>query len=221
MSNPLFGARGKINTPISKQDADHYEFLAMKSDFEAIGGVVHQNSETTNFVLGNELHNPFGPAIITKDRKEYLIHNQHHRVDGPAIEYANGNQEWYLAGELHRTNGPAVTQYDCQEWFLEGKRHREDGPAILYPEGEEWFLGGVWHRLDGPAVSVTVKGETELEWWILGARYINQKEFEKALENFSKQVEQETKTYEQLAEPAEPAKFKEWFDMLRENNPHI
>ena len=44
-----------------------------------------------------------------------------HRKDGPAIEYPNGDKEWYLNGELHR----------------------EDGPAIEYPNG-----GNVWYLND-------------------------------------------------------------------------
>jgi hypothetical protein len=31
-----------------------------------------------------------------------------HRENGPAIEYANGDKEYYLNGERHRENGPAV-----------------------------------------------------------------------------------------------------------------
>lgn len=31
-----------------------------------------------------------------------------HREDGPAVEYADGSQSWYLYGELHRTDGPAL-----------------------------------------------------------------------------------------------------------------
>lgn len=31
-----------------------------------------------------------------------------HRVDGPAVEYANGNREWFINGKLHRIDGPAI-----------------------------------------------------------------------------------------------------------------
>ena len=32
-----------------------------------------------------------------------------HRENGlPAIEWANGDKEWFLNGKLHRENGPAV-----------------------------------------------------------------------------------------------------------------
>ena len=49
-----------------------------------------------------------------------------HREDGPAAEYANGDKEWYLNGELHREDGPAIeyTNGD-KEWFINDKRLTE------------------------------------------------------------------------------------------------
>ena len=46
---------------------------------------------------------------------------QLHRLDGPAIKYANGAKSWY--------------QY--------GKRHRIDGPAVIWPDGTKW-----WYKND-------------------------------------------------------------------------
>jgi hypothetical protein len=43
-----------------------------------------------------------------------------HRTDGPAIEWANGNNEWYQNGKLHRTNGPAIEVADRIEWRING-----------------------------------------------------------------------------------------------------
>ena len=31
-----------------------------------------------------------------------------HRIDGPAVERANGDKFWYVNGLLHRLDGPAV-----------------------------------------------------------------------------------------------------------------
>ena len=47
--------------------------------------------------------------------KIYLMLNQAgrklqlHRVDGPAIEGANGSKHWFQWGERHREDGPAIT----------------------------------------------------------------------------------------------------------------
>ena len=68
-----------------------------------------------------------------------------HRVDGPAIEYADGSKAWYKNGELHRVNGPAVEYTNGHKaWWVNGKRHRVDGPAVEYADGDkEWWINGV------------------------------------------------------------------------------
>ena len=70
---------------------------------------------------------------------------QLHRTEGPAIEYANGNKEWWQDGLRHRTDGPAVEWVDStKSWFQNGQFHRTDGPAIEYPTGHKrWFINGV------------------------------------------------------------------------------
>ena len=48
--------------------------------------------------------------------------NKYHRVDGPAIEYANGSKLWLLHGKRHRDNGPALELADgSKKWYLNGK----------------------------------------------------------------------------------------------------
>ena len=36
----------------------------------------------------------------------------YHRVDGPAVEFADGDKSWYIHGECHRVDGPAVERAD-------------------------------------------------------------------------------------------------------------
>ena len=69
----------------------------------------------------------------------------HHREDGPAVEYPNGNKQWYLNGKLHREDGPAIDYGNAnKQWYLNGKLHREDGPALEYPNGiKYWVLNDV------------------------------------------------------------------------------
>lgn len=45
-----------------------------------------------------------------------------HRVDGPAIIYADGYKEWRINGTLHRLDGPAIVDYiDIgHEWRIRG-----------------------------------------------------------------------------------------------------
>jgi hypothetical protein len=67
-----------------------------------------------------------------------------HRLNGPAIEWANGHKEWWVNGKLHRLDGPAI---ECangdKAWWVDGKPHHLDGPAIEYKYGhKEWWVNG-------------------------------------------------------------------------------
>ena len=77
-----------------------------------------------------------------------------HCVDGPAVEYDNGDKVYYIHGKLHRENGPAIERANGdEEYFIHGKRHREDGPAVERANGDiEYFIHGKRHREDGPAI---------------------------------------------------------------------
>ena len=50
-------------------------------------------------------------------------------------------------GQLHRTDGPAVEFSNGGEaWYINGKRHREDGPAVEYNYGEKsWYLNDIYY----------------------------------------------------------------------------
>ncbi len=56
--------------------------------------------------------------------------------------WPDGRKEWYLHGELHREDGPAYESADgAKDWRLHGKSHREDGPAFEDANGyKEWWL---------------------------------------------------------------------------------
>jgi len=67
-----------------------------------------------------------------------------HRLDGPAIESANGDKWWYINDKQHREDGPAIDYADGSKcWFVNGKLHREDGPAIECSDGGKfWYING-------------------------------------------------------------------------------
>ena len=73
-----------------------------------------------------------------KDAKCKIVH----RENGPAIEWYNGDIEWWQNGQVHRTDGPAVDHADgTKRWYQRGQKHRTDGPAIEYTNGYlEWWL---------------------------------------------------------------------------------
>ena len=70
---------------------------------------------------------------------------QLHRLDGPAIERANGDKEWYQNDLRHRLDGPAFEGADgTREWYQNGRCHRLDGPAIERVSGnKQWWICGV------------------------------------------------------------------------------
>ena len=52
-----------------------------------------------------------------------------------------GNKRWFNSdGKLHRLDGPAVEYADgYKAWYRNDKLHRVDGPAIEYPSGRKEF----------------------------------------------------------------------------------
>ena len=84
---------------------------------------------------------------VTTDYTKYYLDNKYHRLDGPAVEWANGSKEWWINGKLHRENGPAVEFANGRKvWYMNGQCHRIDGPAIEWVDGSKyWCINGVEH----------------------------------------------------------------------------
>jgi hypothetical protein len=53
--------------------------------------------------------------------KRWWVNGQLHRIDGPAIEYSNGDKSYYQYGVLHREDGPAIDWESSTEWHYKGK----------------------------------------------------------------------------------------------------
>ena len=100
---------------------------------------------------------------------------QLHRIEGPAIEDANGTKVWFLNGVRHREGGPAIEYADgSKEWYLNGVRHREVGPAIEGADGSKgWYLNGELHREGGPAY----EGANGRKLWYLNDEYHTEAEY--------------------------------------------
>jgi hypothetical protein len=78
------------------------------------------------------------------DKYWYDKENRYHRIDGPAVELANGYKEWCFNGLTHRENGPAQEYPNGDRiWVFEGCFHRLDGPAFEYAIGNKcWYYYG-------------------------------------------------------------------------------
>ena len=67
---------------------------------------------------------------------------RYHRIDGPAVEHADGSKKWFIHGDLHREDGPAIEwRSGNKEWYVNDELHRIDGPAVEYVNGtKKWYL---------------------------------------------------------------------------------
>ena len=83
----------------------------------------------------------FGTIRWFKDAKCKVFH----RENGPAIEWLNGDIEWWQNDQLHRIDGPAIECADgTKRWYQRSQRHRIDGPAVVYADGAMcWWINGV------------------------------------------------------------------------------
>ena len=75
-----------------------------------------------------------------------------HRTDGPAVEYVNGNNLWYINDKRHRVDGPAIERADgSKAWYLNDVKHTEEQfNAKMNPsscEGKEIEIDGVTYTL--------------------------------------------------------------------------
>ena len=60
-----------------------------------------------------------------------------HRIGGPAIIYATGEEHWNQNGKLHRIDGPAVVHPNgLRVWYLNGVPMLEDEHSRRIASGE-------------------------------------------------------------------------------------
>ena len=55
----------------------------------------------------------------------------HRNNDLPAVEYANGDREWWKNGLIHRDNQPAIERVNGEsEWWEHGKLKKSTKPVL-------------------------------------------------------------------------------------------
>jgi hypothetical protein len=74
----------------------------------------------------------------------WMFDDKRHRLDGPAVIWADGTKEWWVDHKRHRLDGPAFIWADgIQQWWVDDKLHRTDGPAVIWADGtKEWWVDG-------------------------------------------------------------------------------
>ena len=124
----------------------------------------------------------YNPPKDGKIIREYRIGNKLHNIDGPAVEWLNGEKFWFQNGKLHRDNDLPAIEYangdsyerelcsiqsgteGSKQWYQQGKCHRDnDLPAIEWVNGtKEWYQNGKLHR-DNDLPAIQYCNETK-EW---------------------------------------------------------
>ena len=69
----------------------------------------------------------------------WFVNNRLHRLDGPAIIWANGDQAWWVNGQRHRLDGPAVICADGdQEWWVNYQNITTQVEAWMQTQAVTW-----------------------------------------------------------------------------------
>jgi len=54
--------------------------------------------------------------------KYWRYKDLYHRLNGPAIEYADGDKSYYINGKFHRLDGPAIERANgTKHYYINGK----------------------------------------------------------------------------------------------------
>ena len=62
-----------------------------------------------------------------------------HRVDGPAVIYPNGHQEWWVNNVRHRLDGPAIVRANGhQRWYIHGVNVTDQVTAWMTENNIGW-----------------------------------------------------------------------------------
>lgn len=104
--------------------------------------VIVENKNETIYMVDDLYHREDGPAIISADAEEWWYKGFRHRVIGPAIQYKNGDREWFVDGKRHRVKGPAIIKDGQLEWWQNNMRYRENGPHVITEDGDLYWYNG-------------------------------------------------------------------------------
>lgn len=110
---------------------------------------------TLKIYCGETIPENFTGLIEILDKKDDSLYarywykeGKYHQVNGPAVEYANGDKYWYKEGKFHRLDGPAI---GCSTWYIDGVKYK--GSKIL----ETLLLRSVF-------LSINKNGKYNIPW---------------------------------------------------------
>ncbi len=96
---------------------------------------------------------------VYNNRTEWYQNGKLHRLDGPAVEWANGDKSWFQNGQYHRLNGPAIEWVDGgKEWWIKGEQlTRDQFNQRANPKPVELTLDQVAERFGIPVEQLKIK----------------------------------------------------------------
>jgi hypothetical protein len=98
--------------------------------------------------------NEFGDKRYYKDQKMNMLH----RLDGPAVEYADGGKSWWIDGQFHRLDGPAIEYADgYKAWYVHGKHLSEEQFDALTEPTIELTLEQIASKFGVDASKIKIK----------------------------------------------------------------
>jgi len=76
-------------------------FIKLQSEYDDLDKYKFYDGHIMYYKKGTSIfHNPYGPAIISKDGTEqYWVENKIHRLDGPAVIYRDGEEKYFINSE--------------------------------------------------------------------------------------------------------------------------
>ena len=105
----------------------------------------NESSTTTSYKIENVYHNEFGPARIRVNKKEgYNLFGMVLPNNIKSLK-TSGYKEWYIRGYRHRLDGPAVVYNEgAEEYWVNNKLHNDFGPALISRNVTEYYRHGKW-----------------------------------------------------------------------------
>jgi len=95
---------------------------------------------------------------VTKERTQWFNEKgQRHRLDGPAIEWADGTKWWCQNGQLHRMDGPALEYANGDKWWYINGQELTETEFLARTQPKELTMDEIAQRFGIPVELLKIK----------------------------------------------------------------
>ena len=146
--NPLGEKLTLLSTSKNLYDGNSIRYAYFRGKYWLVSIFIDQDER--DMIFGKTIvFSDNGTSVIfySNETKEYYCYSCNGGVvlsrggDLPAVEYANGDKEWWADGVRHRAKGPAIIYGNKQYWFNEGiyyADNQEDYNVLIKKEEEKF-----------------------------------------------------------------------------------